>query len=142
MFTVKSQFPEIARPRTHLELLIPLQFNNGAVLEGYHRLVRSPRCPDICAKQPDHIRSAVRVFFMLAELIAGGHCHPVVGESFQLALPPGGEMGRVAGNRAWSLSNLPPDVVELLFYVHLPLLAPTGALIVTVVYYRSAAATF
>ena len=55
------------------------------------------------------------------EVIAGGHCHPVVGESFQLGLPPGGEMGRVAGNLAWSLSNLPPDVVELLFNVHLPL---------------------
>ena len=55
------------------------------------------------------------------EVIAGGHCHPVVGESLQPALTPGGHLGRVAGDLGWSLTNLPPDVVELLFNVHLAL---------------------
>ena len=99
-FVVKSQFPENAP--THLELLIPLQFHNGAVLEGYHRLIRSPGSPHICAKRPHgDIRSAGQVVDMLVEeeVVAGGHGHPVVGESLQLALPPR-YMRRVTGNFA------------------------------------------
>lgn len=54
------------------------------------------------------------------EVIAGGHRHPVVGESLQVALTPG-NMGRVASNLGRPLPNLPPDIMELLLNFDLAL---------------------
>ena len=104
---------------THLEVLIPLQFHNGAVLEGYCRLIRSPGLAHICAKRLlSHIwpTGEVRNILVAVEVVTRCHCNSVVRESLQVAPLPGDE-GRVARNLC--RYNLSPYVVELLVNVDL-----------------------
>ena len=116
-FGVRSQFP--VNVPTHLEVLIPLQFHNGAVLEGYCGLIRSPGLAHICAKRLlSHIwpTGEVRNILVAVEVVTRCHRHSVVRESLQVVPLPGDE-GRVA----WNLCryNLSPNVVELLVDVDL-----------------------
>ena len=104
---------------THLEVLIPLQFHNGAVLEGYCGLIRSPGLAHICAKRLlSHIWPAgeVRNILVAVEVVTRCHRHSVVCESLQAAPLPGDE-GRVPRNLC--RYNLSPYVVELLVDVDL-----------------------
>ena len=116
-FGVRSQFP--VNIPTHLEVLIPLQFHNGAVLEGYCGLIRSPGLAHICAKRLlSHIwpTGEVRNILVAVEVVTRCHCNSVVRESLQVAPLPGDE-GRVPRNLC--RYNLSPYVVELLVDVDL-----------------------
>ena len=62
-------------------------------------MTRFPGFPHSCAERPGSLGPADRVLDLLVEVevVAGGDGHPIVGESFELALPPG-DVARAASN--------------------------------------------